>query len=381
MENRGWEGDFPISRYLTAMAAKKKIPLHGIFELTSRCNFDCKMCYIHELTDMEALREKELSVGQWLGIADEARKAGLLFLLLTGGEAMLREDFAELYEGLARMGFRLVINTNGSIVTEQVLDLFRRYPPGRINVSMYGASEETYERLCGRLMHGKVEKAVRELKKIGLSVRTTMSVTPYNCRDMQSVWEFSSREGTLLEMTSYMFPPIRKEDGHCGENLARFPAREAGRYMVEKERISMTPEQFHKRAEHVRNCCGEKEEELSGKEIPPIGTGITCQAGKSSFWITWDGKMRLCGLMNTPEVDVKELGFAEAWRRIHTLADEIRLPAECSVCPRKDLCRACAAMCQAETGRFDRKPEHVCEMSAAMLDVYRMEAGRGIKEQ
>ena len=57
---------------------------------------------------------------------------------------MIRDDFMELYEALAQMGFRLVINTNGSLVTDEILDLFRRYPPGRVNVSMYGASEETY---------------------------------------------------------------------------------------------------------------------------------------------------------------------------------------------------------------------------------------------
>lgn len=376
MEYRGWEGDFPVSRYLTAKAAKKKIPLHGIFELTSRCNFDCKMCYIHDGTDMEALREKELSVGQWIDIAEEARRAGLLFLLLTGGEAMIRDDFSELYEALAQMGFRLVINTNGSIVTDKILELFRRYPPGRINVSMYGASEDTYERLCGRRMRGKVEAAIRELKKIGLSVRTTMSVTPYNCQDMQQVWEFSSHENTLLEMTSYMFPPVRKGDGYCGENLARFSAEEAGFYMVEKERISMPSGKFHERAEQVRDHYRKKEEALSGAEIPETGTDITCQAGKSSFWITWEGKMRICGLTTAPEVDVMKLGFTEAWRQIHTLADEIRLPAECSVCPRKGLCRICAAMCQTETGRFDGKPQYVCDMSAAMLRAYQEEAER-----
>ena len=41
------QGEFPVSRYLTAKAAAQKIPVTGTFELTSRCNFNCKMCYIH----------------------------------------------------------------------------------------------------------------------------------------------------------------------------------------------------------------------------------------------------------------------------------------------------------------------------------------------
>ena len=159
------QGDFPISKYLTAKAAARKIPLSGVFELTSRCNFNCKMCYIHG-------------------------KEGLLFLLLTGGEAMLRDDFAGLYEALAKMGFRLVINTNGSMVTDEILELFRKYPPVRVNVSMYGASDDTYARLCGNRKREHVAKAIRDMKAIGLSVRTTMTVTPYNCEDMQQVYDF-----------------------------------------------------------------------------------------------------------------------------------------------------------------------------------------------
>ena len=123
------QGEFPVSRYLTAKAAAQKIPVTGTFELTSRCNFNCKMCYIHGMEDMDSLRKGELSVKEWLSIAEEAKKEGLLFLLLTGGEAMIRDDFMELYEALAQMGFRLVINTNGSLVTDEILDLFRRYPP------------------------------------------------------------------------------------------------------------------------------------------------------------------------------------------------------------------------------------------------------------
>lgn len=368
--------DFPISKYLTAKAAAQGIPLHGVFELTSRCNFNCKMCYIHGIDDMEKLRRRELSVEQWIEIAEEARKQGLLFLLLTGGEAMLRDDFAQLYEALAQMGFRLVVNTNGSLMTNEILDLFQKYPPGRVNVSVYGASDETYGRLCGNCAKEKVVKAVQDMKKIGLSVRTTMTVTPYNCEDMKAVFEFSREEDTLLEMTSYLFPPVRRNEENKGENTGRFSADTAGYYMVEKERLSMTPEQFHEQAVKIVEYCEQEAAAVDKGKIPEVGNSISCQAGKSSFWLTWDGKMRICGLTTAPEVDVTEFGFSKSWEMIRVAAGQIRLPAECSVCPRKGLCRICAAMCQTETGRFDGKPQYVCDMSAAMLRAYQEEAER-----
>lgn len=374
------KGDFPISRYLTAKAIKRKIPLHGIFELTSRCNFNCKMCYVHGMEDAHSLKKEELSAKEWLSIAHEAKNAGLLFLLLTGGEAMLREDFAQIYEGLTQMGFRLVINTNGSLVTEEILDLFRKYPPARVNVSMYGASDATYESLCGCHSREKVVKAIRDIRDIGVSVRTTMTVTPYNCHDMQTVYNFSKTEGTLVEMTSYMFPPVRRDENSRGDNKARFTAEEAGRWMVEKERMSMTPEQFHERAVKVSNYVKHAEENAAQSDtIPERGNRIVCLAGRSSFWISWDGRMRACGLTIEPEADVRKLGFTGAWENIHQAAEQIRLPAQCSVCPRGELCRACAAMCYTETGHYDRRPEYVCSMSKAMVSVYNEEAGRDLQ--
>ena len=120
--------EFPISRYLSQKAARMSSPLNGIFELTGRCNFNCKMCYVHNQSqqDVAAMQQKELSVSQWVKIAEQAREAGLVFLLLTGGEAMLRKDFLQLYQKLSTMGFRLVINSNGSLLTQSVLDCFSK---------------------------------------------------------------------------------------------------------------------------------------------------------------------------------------------------------------------------------------------------------------
>ncbi len=373
------QGEFPVSRYLTAKAARQKISISGTFELTSRCNFNCKMCYIHGMEDMDSLRKGELSVKEWLSIAEEAKKEGLLFLLLTGGEAMIRDDFMELYEALAQMGFRLVINTNGSLVTDEILDLFRRYPPGRVNVSMYGASEETYSRLCGVRRRERVEQVMRELKGRGFSWGRIRTMTPKSCEDRQGVSGCSRGEGRLLERTSYMSPPVRRDEGMQGENAARFSAAEAGRYMVEKECIALTPEQRHERAVKVTEHVKRMEEILSDpqREKPERGEGISCQAGRSSFWITWDGRMKICGLTSEPEADVRELGFAAAWEATHRAASQIRLPVECSSCARKELCHPCAARCQTETGHYDHRPQYVCDLSASMLEIYRREAERG----
>ena len=79
-------------------------PLAGNFELTARCNFNCKMCYVHLTAEEQQRRGRELTADQWLAIAEQARSRGMLFLLLTGGEPLIRTDFRYLLTELKKMG-------------------------------------------------------------------------------------------------------------------------------------------------------------------------------------------------------------------------------------------------------------------------------------
>lgn len=363
-----WESEFPISRYLSEKAGSMGVPISGTFELTSRCNFNCKMCYVHEQKNKEDLKARELSVSQWMDIAEEAKSQGLLFLLLTGGEAMIREDFLELYQELSVMGFRVSINTNGSLLSEEALECFRKYPPGRINVSLYGASEDTYEDLCEVRAMGRVKKAIHELRQTGIPVRTTMMLTAYNCQDMEAVYRFAKEEDTMIGLSSYIFPPVRLDGQSCGSNRGRLSAGDAGRYMVQREKLMLSADEFNR---HARWALDEN------KPVPVaqggedgLGDPVLCMAGRGSFWITWDGKLRPCGLVTEPEADVLTDGFTAAWEKIRQMTGQIHLPIECKTCKDKELCRVCAAMCQSETGKFDQRPDYVCRMVEAMKAEY-----------
>lgn len=362
--------EFPVSLYLIRKAARMGIPLSGTFELTSRCNFNCRMCYVHGQNG-NAAAGRELTARQWLRIAEEAGKLGMLFVLLTGGEAMARKDFIEIYTGIVKMGVQVTINTNGSLLSEEVFRCFKTYPPHRINVSVYGASDAVYERICGVRAYEKVNKNIERLTRMGISVRILMAITPDNCQDMRLIYERSRSLGTLLEMTPYMFPQIRLQRA-AGVNCGRFSPEEAGKYLMKKEKMVLPAEKFEKRSRYWL-----LDRAQAGESCMKQGGTVQCQAGRSAFWITWDGNMRPCGLMTEPEADVKDMGFAASWEYIRGAVSRIRLPLECSRCKDRDLCNVCAAMCQSETGRFDEKPEYICRMTAAAKEEYRKQAERG----
>lgn len=361
-----------LSAYLHARACEKGIPLAGNFELTPRCNFNCRMCYVHLTPEEEQRRGTELTADEWLAIAEQARSQGMLFLLLTGGEPLIRADFRYLLTELKKMGLMVSINSNASLIDADWLDFFRHEPPARFNITLYGSSNETYERLCGRPMFERVMANIRALKALGMDVKLNVSMTPYNVDDLDGIYATATELGTPVQMASYMFPPVRRDEALTGRN-DRFTCREAAACSVHWDRLRFTDEEFRQRAEAMKaGICAPDSDVCEGTP----GEKMACRAGRSSFWINWRGDMTPCGMMLQPVVSVRKLGFARAWEETKAATAQIRLPSACTQCGYQHMCHACAAMCVTETGAFDGKPEYVCGMTKATAELTQAEYER-----
>ena len=138
----------PVEKRLVDKATQLRIPISASFELTPLCNLSCDMCYVRMNAHEVAMHGSLRSMDEWLKTAEELKAMGTLFILLTGGEPLLYPQFNELYLALREMGFILTINTNATFITEEVAELFSRVKPRRLNVSLYGGYNETYQDLC-----------------------------------------------------------------------------------------------------------------------------------------------------------------------------------------------------------------------------------------
>ena len=184
-----------LSKYLHHTAAKRGVPLSGTFELSPCCNMDCRMCYVRKSRKEVQDAGGEIPAEKWLSMAEECRNAGTLFLLLTGGEPFLYPGFRELYQELAKMGFMISINTNGTMITEDTVSWLKENPPARMNITLYGASNKTYERLCRNPQgYTQTVNAVRMLKQAGISVKLNASMTPYNISDLDGIAILSKKK-------------------------------------------------------------------------------------------------------------------------------------------------------------------------------------------
>lgn len=349
-----------LTEYLYRQAAATGVPLSGTFELTPVCNMDCKMCYVRLSRQEQQAIAPLKTAGQWLELGQRAKDAGMLYLLITGGEPFVHPQFREIMEGLHKMGLLISINSNGTMIDEETVAWLKDCPPVRINISLYGMSDDTYSRLCGNSKgFTQTAKAIDLLQQAGIPVKLNCSLTPDNAEFLPQMIEFAKKKGLQIQVAEYMFPPVRKDENRIGENFRLTPEQAAwyGAYsqylLVGKERFLQAGCRIEKIEDPEDHCAG-------------TGDGVRCRAGRCSFWITWQGTMTPCGMFpagDGPNVFAGD--FMDAWTTVKAQVEAIRLPAACASCAVKDSCRACAAMVLSESGDFKRRPQYRCQMIQA----------------
>ena len=341
-----------LEKMMLSRAAVAQRPINGTLELLPLCNMNCDMCYIRlSRAEMEE-RGRLHTADEWISLGRQMQQAGVLFLLLTGGEPLLFPDFRKLYTELRQMGMILTINTNGTLLDEEWADFFGKQKPRRINITLYGADDKAYESLCH--YPGGFEKtlrAIRLLKERGVDVKINGSVTRESLKDMDAVYRIGRNMDVPVHMDTYMLPGIH-ERRRPFEEQARLMPEEAAAAELETIRAEMDPELF---PVYVKQKLEQTEQ-----PVTRYPSGITCMAGNCSFAVNWQGEMRPCVTLEEPSVPVFKTGFEGAWREISEKAKKFRINDKCTECPLRPICKTCAASAWLETGDYDGLPEYLC---------------------
>ena len=348
----------PLSRKLHAVGRKLGVPVAGSFELTSRCNFSCGMCYIHD-ADQASCAADELTAEQWLEIGKQAADAGTVFVLLTGGEPLIRQDFTEIYTGLKQMGLMISINTNGSLITDEIAALFEKNPPMRMNISLYSDSEEGYLRQCGVNAYERVVSNIQRMKNAGVQVKLNVSFTSNNADRCLQLADLVRRLELHCQTSVYMYPPVRR----AGEALPaeRLDPADAARLRLRWDLLRGKHERLKLSAEQLSRLAAK---ECEDADIP--GEGVRCRAGHTSYWISASGDMLMCGMIPLPAGNVTDAGFGVCWQKTRDLMQSVRMPSKCASCRLRPVCCVCPAACYAENGDFAKAPTYLCEMSRSI---------------
>ena len=314
---------------LITTAKEKKIPISGQFELTGRCNLDCKMCYVHNL-DAAVCRERELSTEEWKRVFDEALEQELLFATLTGGECLLRPDFRELYLHLWKKGVKVSVLTNGILLGPEYVAFFKEYKPEMVQISLYGSDEAGYLRVTGHRGFEKAVGAIRGLMDAGVNVRVVTTPSRYMGDDYMNILRFCKEQGLPLQLGELMLSRNRDDPDKDDYFLS----------MEELEKFSV------KRAAFYRELTPpESTPEPCGPMTQAPHQGLTCSGGNCVASVMWDGIMYPCpNAMVGGGASLREMSYAEAWKHTVAAAEEVLQGAECVGCPYDKVCPKCPAL-------------------------------------
>jgi len=337
-----------ITDYIDRKAREKGVPIHGQFELTPLCNFDCKMCYVHmdakQMAGMEVM-----SVEGWKDLMHQAFEAGMLYANLTGGECLAYPGFEELFLYLHSLGCEVVVLTNGYLLDESRIEFFKKHMPVAIQITLYGWNDDVYERVTGKRVFGTVVKNIRNAIDAGLPVEIYITPSVFLGEDVFETIRIAREITKKVYISATLFDP-REETGRSGKKYESDVDLYVRIYRMMNE------------------MDGIDTKEIAEDKLPPIGgschkcdqCGLMCGGGRSNFTVTWKGTLIPCNRLDVICAYPLKDGFMEAWRHINQEANKWPHVPECEGCAYEDVCNYCAAdmLPYAEPGK---QPIELCE--------------------
>ncbi len=283
-------------KYFNTKMELNRVPVSGGLELTKRCNLRCAHCYVGSARTGSSGARPEMETDKILALLDEIRDAGCLSLLITGGEPLLRPDFGKVYERARKNGMLVTIFTNGTLINEEILDLFSDLPPQSVEISLYGATAGTYEAVTG--VPGSYAKCIRGIEGLlarGIEVGLKTVLMSLNRHEFFEIEKIAKQYGVKFRFDSDIFPRF---DGDRMPIALRVPVEDAiGVDMSDPERLDgwrkflSTHDEF--RLSDRLYCCG---------------------AGVTNFHIDASGFLMPCLMISEVCFDLLSGSFAEGWK-------------------------------------------------------------------
>jgi radical SAM protein with 4Fe4S-binding SPASM domain len=329
------------------VTGNSRFPIEGVIETTFRCNLRCVHCYVNEAAGDAEIEAQELPLERLKRLVDEVAEAGTIHLLFTGGEVLVRADFPELYLYAIRKGLLVTLFTNGTMVTEKIADLLDEYRPEAVEISLYGMTRETYERVTG--IPGSYDKCRIPLKLKSMALS-------WNIDEIPAMEAYARSLGLPFKFDGLLNPRV-----DCGANRK-------GELQVDPEKLVALELQDSERMREYRELCA--------KFVPPPEEFIpnekvyTCGAGATNFTVDPYGKMQMCQLSRKSFFDLREGTFDTGWNEFFPMLRERtwQTHSVCRTCNLVTLCGSCPGAAEMETGSIEAMVASFCEIAHLRAD-------------
>jgi len=331
-------------------------------ELTERCNNACLHCYINRPADDLNAQERELATPEWQSILRQAADLGVLTLRITGGEPLLRQDFADLYIFARRLGMKVQLYTNARLITPEIADLFSHLPPlEKIEITVYGLHPESYDAAaCAPGAYLEFRRGVELLLERGVPFLVKGALLPPNRSEVD---EFEAWAASLPWMDE---PPAFSMNFDL-RGRHDSPARN---HLIQRLRLSPeeTADFLARRGEHYLK----EMQQFCGRFIGPSGSDLfACGAGQEVNVDAY-GFLQACMLLRDPSLayDLRSISLRQALENFASRLPAVKAanPAyleRCARCFLHGLCEQCPAKSWSEHGTLDTPVEYFCQVAHA----------------
>lgn len=330
-------------------------------ELTARCNLNCRHCYINLPSD-DPSRERELSYSEIREIADEAVRMGAMWCSITGGEPLLRPDFPEIYQYLKTKGLLVNVLTNGLLIRERHIRLFKEFPPRDLEITVYGASQAVYDRVTRtKGAFSAFRKGLNRLLQAGVKVRLKAMAIQSNFSEFEEISQFCKQ----MTHDYFRFDPFLhgRIDRNSIRNKEIADERLTPQQVVKLERSQQ--ERFEGLQKNCDKLISQDKERTSTNQFV-----FSCATGIGRFTVSHDGYFLLCSSLRHPDCvyDLRKGSLQDAFnrftRQVRAMkSDNTAFLNKCKICPLFNLCLWCPAHAYLETGRLDEPVDFFCQIA------------------
>ncbi len=333
------------------------IPLPRLiaWEMTRDCNLDCVHCRASSVKGREA---GELTTSEGKALIDNIAGIASPVLILSGGEPLKRDDVYELARYGAKAGLRVVLATNGTLVTRDVAKELVDAGIQRVSISIDGATASSHDDFRG--MPGCFDQAlvgIENLKAVGMSFQINTTITRRNLDEIPAIADLAIELGAA-GLHIFLLVPTGRGKEIEGDEIEPSEYERVLHWFYDKHKevdinlkATCAPHYFRIMRQRA------KEE---GIKITPQTHGLEsmtkgCLGGSGFCFISYKGEVHPCGYLPALAGDIRQQPFKDIWfesKVFKDLRDPDLLKGKCGKCEYRKVCSGCRARAYAATGDY-----------------------------
>ena len=331
------------------------------WELTRSCNLFCAHCRgSAELTRYSG----ELSTEECFGVIDQILEVSKPLIILTGGEPLVRSDIVQIAAYAVNKGLRVVMGTNGTLITGEMAAKLKAIPISRVGISLDFPSAALQDKFRGHT--GAFEAAlagIANARAAGIDVQINSTITRLNIALLDDLLLLALELGAVA-FHPFMLVPTGRGKGLGSVELSPEQYEETLHWIYDKQ-LEFKDKIFFKPtdAPHYQRVVRQRqtEDQVSATSTCAITNNLEssttrgCLAGTGFAFVSYQGKVKGCGYLDIEAGDVRKESFSRIWANsplFRELRDLSNLKGKCGNCEFKCICGGCRARAYEATGDY-----------------------------